>query len=238
VDVAGVAAPTLGDTTLASAGTVTSGISGALDKTLDDLTRSLAGTVEIAGAAGVTLAGVTLVSAGTTEVNAALTVQLGDITYSLAGAVAIDGDLDKTLEGLGISAAGVVGDIEYFGVLDVTLAGLGFASAGAVALAATAGVTLEDVTCQGVGVVMSGVLGHQVIQDALRLKSLASNAGLIWIGKHSDDTISSLTGFELAAGDELVFEWVDNLADVYVSKQVETDELCWIKLFGGVVDHG
>ena len=78
---------------------------------------------------------------------------------------------------------------------------------------------------------MTGVLGTQDIKDSLTVKALTTNTGLVWIGKHSDDTLSQLTGFELAAGEEVTFAWVDNLADVYMNAEVSGDDVCWIRSF-------
>ena len=78
---------------------------------------------------------------------------------------------------------------------------------------------------------MTGVLGDQEIKDSLTVKALNSNTGLVWIGKHSDDTLSILTGFELAAGEEVTFDWVDNLADIYINVEVSGEDVCWIRSF-------
>lgn len=63
--------------------------------------------------------------------------------------------------------------------------------------------------------------------NVVEVKALATNTGYIYVGNNGDDTVSSSTGFELAAGESVTFV-VKNLNQVWVDCTVNGEGVCWI----------
>jgi hypothetical protein len=59
------------------------------------------------------------------------------------------------------------------------------------------------------------------------VKAKLGNTGTIYIGNHGDDTVSSTTGFELAAGDEVLLK-TKNLNQWLVDSSVNGEGVTWI----------
>jgi hypothetical protein len=82
----------------------------------------------------------------------------------------------------------------------------------------------KKVTTAGTALALSAT---SVIVKKLKIKALAGNTGMVYIGK---STVSALTGYELDAGQELnvsdLFESAEsevNLADIYVDSGVNAE---------------
>lgn len=73
-------------------------------------------------------------------------------------------------------------------------------------------------------------LGSQSINGPIIVKAHPTNTGYIYIGQHSDGTVSSSTGFVLSAGQVVVFDWVGNLSDLLVDSSVNGEGVSWIQL--------
>ena len=165
---------TLGDLTVASAGTVL--VKGSTTSTLGDLTVASAGTSggsaqELSGltflfgslfaAASATRTGqltatlgsLTSSSAGTVLVNGSLTATLGDLTSSSAGTVLVKGSLTATLGDITVSSAGTVSSGPV-GTLAVTLGDLTSSSTGTVLVKGSLTATLGDLTSSSAGTVL------------------------------------------------------------------------------------
>jgi hypothetical protein len=68
------------------------------------------------------------------------------------------------------------------------------------------------------------------VQCAVAVKALTTNTGLMYIGNAGDDTVSSITGFPLAAGDVIIFEYVDNLDNIWVDSAVNGEGVAYLVL--------
>lgn len=89
--VTGTLASTLGNTTLAAAGTTT--VTGAIARTLANATLAAAGTTTVTGTLARTLANTTLAAAGTTTVTGTLAQTLGNTTLAASGSVGASGTI-------------------------------------------------------------------------------------------------------------------------------------------------
>jgi hypothetical protein len=74
------------------------------------------------------------------------------------------------------------------------------------------------------------VLGTGVINDALIVKAFATNSGLIYVGNDGVNDVTSTNGFVLSAGNEVRFELVGRLEDIYVDSSVNGQKVSWIVL--------
>lgn len=73
-------------------------------------------------------------------------------------------------------------------------------------------------------------LGSQAIGGPLKVKALSTNAGKIYIGNDGAFDVTDANGFELSAGEEHVFSYVDDLASIMVDASVNSQSVCWIVL--------
>jgi hypothetical protein len=73
-------------------------------------------------------------------------------------------------------------------------------------------------------------LGDQPIHGSLTVKALAANTGLIFIGNDGNNDVDGGSGFQLAAGDQITFEFTGNLADLFIDSAVNGEGVCWIVL--------
>ena len=98
-EIVGALAVTLGDATLAAAGSVE--VVGSAGVTLDGASLAAAGSVDVVGQAAVALDGTSLAAAGSVDVAGQAAITLGDTTLSAEGTTpqsGIDGQLAVTLE--------------------------------------------------------------------------------------------------------------------------------------------
>lgn len=84
----------------------------------------------------------------------------------------------------------------------------------------------KTVTTAGTAV----ALGSQIIDAPLAVKALSANTGLVFIGSDGAGDVSSANGFQLAAGEQVIFEYVGNLANLWVDSAVNGEGVCWIVL--------
>lgn len=64
----------------------------------------------------------------------------------------------------------------------------------------------------------------QALVSGIRIKALAGNSGIVYVGNSSVD---STNGLELSAGEETFIE-IDNIAKVYVDAAENDDGVSWI----------
>lgn len=84
------------------------GITGALTATLDAVTLSTTGALELKGTASITLDAVALSAASTIALKAATAVTLGDLTLASTGVLSLTGALAKTLDDATLAATGAI----------------------------------------------------------------------------------------------------------------------------------
>lgn len=73
-------------------------------------------------------------------------------------------------------------------------------------------------------------LGTQAVPCPIVVKALSTNTGLIYLGDGT--TATSAAGFQLAAGESVVFERVYSLANVYIDAAVNGEGVTWLILDG------
>ena len=73
-------------------------------------------------------------------------------------------------------------------------------------------------------------LGSQVINCPLMVKALTSNTGSIAIGNDGSDDISTSNGLLLSADDIVIFDFVGNLASLYIDSENDGEGVSWLAL--------
>lgn len=72
-------------------------------------------------------------------------------------------------------------------------------------------------------------LGSQLINGPLMVKALLANTGNIYIGNDGED-VSSALGLELDAGEVVIFDFIGNLANIWVDASVNGEGVAWLQL--------
>lgn len=72
-------------------------------------------------------------------------------------------------------------------------------------------------------------LGSQPINGPLMVKALDTNTGIVALGNVSEDVTVS-NGLRLAAGDAIIFEYVGNLASIWLDSAVNGEGVSWLML--------
>lgn len=65
------------------------------------------------------------------------------------------------------------------------------------------------------------------LNDSVTVKADSDNAGVIYIGNDGSDSVAATTGFELQAGEYLIFDQVGKLGDIYAIAS-EADQYLYI----------
>lgn len=73
-------------------------------------------------------------------------------------------------------------------------------------------------------------LGSQSVVGSLTVKALAANTGLVFIGNDGAGDVSSANGFQLAAAEQITFEYTGELASLMLDAAVNGEGVCWIIL--------
>lgn len=213
--ITGTLSATLDDLTLTATGTLP--IVGTLTVALDDLTSTATGTLALTGSLAATLDDATLSATGALALTGTLTATLEDVALAATGALPITGTLSVTLDDLTLTATG--GGAGIVGELDVTLDDLTASATGALAIAGTLSATLADTTLAATGALpIVGTLAA-TLDDA----TLSSTGTLPIVGELAatlaDTTLSSsgalaLTGSLTATLDDLTLAATGRLAVV------------------------
>jgi hypothetical protein len=74
------------------------------------------------------------------------------------------------------------------------------------------------------------VLGSQIINGPLMVKALAANTGAIAVGNDGANDVTTSNGLLLAAGEITVFDFVGNLASVWLDSAVNGEGVAWLML--------
>jgi hypothetical protein len=90
--------------------------------------------------------------------------------------------------------------------------------------------TLKQVS--GIATVTAGtpvVLGSLIIDNkGIWLHAPEGNSGVIYIGNDGNDSVSSLTGFYMNAGDTILLDNVYDLSTIYVDGSSSSDLVSWL----------
>jgi len=73
-------------------------------------------------------------------------------------------------------------------------------------------------------------LGDQIINAPLMIKALDTNTGVVAIGNDGANDVTTSNGLRLSAGDSIVFEFIGNLANLYVDSAVSGEGVAWLVL--------
>ena len=133
---------------IALAATGAGGITGSLTSTLDPLTSTSAGELDIAGLGGGALAPLTAVATAVLNITGSLSGSLAPLTSSSAGTLRISGALSQSLGTLTSTSAG---DVDIEGLGNGALAPLTAAAQGVLSITGTLSATLADLTLTAAG---------------------------------------------------------------------------------------
>ena len=75
-------------------------------------------------------------------------------------------------------------------------------------------------------------LGSQRSDGALLVKALDTNTGVVALGNDGADDVTLSKGLRLQAGEAVTFEWVGDLASLWLDAAVDGEGVCWIRLNG------
>ena len=84
----------------------------------------------------------------------------------------------------------------------------------------------KTVTTAGTAV----ALGSQVINSPIMVKALDTNTGVVAIGNDGAGDVTVSNGLRLLAGDAVVFDFVGNLASIWVDSAVNGEGVAWLQL--------
>ena len=73
-------------------------------------------------------------------------------------------------------------------------------------------------------------LGSQAVDAPLLVKALTTNTGLVYVGNDGAGDVTSANGYPLAAGDQVIFELVNNLSDIILDSAVNGEGAAWLIL--------
>lgn len=73
-------------------------------------------------------------------------------------------------------------------------------------------------------------LGSQAVNGALAVKALATNSGMIFLGRDDAGAVGADCGFELAAGEQVAFAFNGHLSSLLLDAEVSGEGVCWIML--------
>ena len=73
-------------------------------------------------------------------------------------------------------------------------------------------------------------LGSQTINGPLMVKALSSNAGSIAIGNDGSNDVTTSNGLLLSASEAVVFDFVGNLASLYIDSENDGEGVAWLAL--------
>lgn len=73
-------------------------------------------------------------------------------------------------------------------------------------------------------------LGSLTVNAPLLVKALDSNSGVVAIGNDGANDVTLSNGLRLSAGESVVFEFVGNLANLYLDAAVNGEGVAWLIL--------
>lgn len=73
-------------------------------------------------------------------------------------------------------------------------------------------------------------LGTDQTDSAVLVKALDTNTGVVALGNDGANDVTVSNGYRLSAGEQMIFDKVDNLAAIYLDSAVDGEGVSWIKL--------
>lgn len=73
-------------------------------------------------------------------------------------------------------------------------------------------------------------LGSALINGPLMVKALDTNTGIVVVGNDGSGDVTVSNGLRLEGGDSIVFEFVGNLANLFVDVATNGEGVCWLAL--------
>lgn len=73
-------------------------------------------------------------------------------------------------------------------------------------------------------------LGSQIVNGPLMVKALLANTNNVYIGNDGADDVASGNGLELDAGEVVIFDYVGNLASLWLDVDTNGEGVAWIVL--------
>lgn len=73
-------------------------------------------------------------------------------------------------------------------------------------------------------------LGTATPFNALMVKALTTNTGLMYVGNNGSGDVDNTNGYPLAAGDQVIFTMVGNLGNIWVDSAVNGEGVAWLIL--------
>ncbi len=73
-------------------------------------------------------------------------------------------------------------------------------------------------------------LGAQPIGGPIAVKALAANTGVVVVGNDGAGDVTTANGFQLSAGEVVIFNHVASLANILVDAAVNGEGVCWLAL--------
>jgi hypothetical protein len=68
------------------------------------------------------------------------------------------------------------------------------------------------------------------VNVAVAIRALSTNTGKMYIGNTGAGVVSSTTGYELSAGDQIILEQITDLSEIMVDASVSGEKVCWLIL--------
>jgi len=73
-------------------------------------------------------------------------------------------------------------------------------------------------------------LGTTQVDEAILIKALDTNTGVIAVGNDGADDVTVSNGYRLLAGETVIIAKVDNLSKIYLDSSVNGEGVSWITL--------
>lgn len=74
------------------------------------------------------------------------------------------------------------------------------------------------------------VLGSGEGRGPLAVRALSTNSGYMYVGNDGAGAVSSSSGYQLSAGDQIIFDDVQNMGTLWVDSSVNGEKVCWLWL--------
>ena len=88
----------------------------------------------------------------------------------------------------------------------------------------------KTVTTAGTELPIVAAASSFIVAGPVVVKALPTNTGLVYVGNAGDGTVSSSTGYPLAAGEQVFFNFVSTLSEILVDAAVNGEGLAWLIL--------